>query len=633
MLDNDQKIMAPFNIRAFVTARAEIAPDAAAIAAPGRAPLTYRRLLDCLYDIAGTLAGWGIGRHDRVAVVLPNGPEIAVTFLGVASVAACASLNPALRESEFASLLESLRPKALILEAGADSPAREAANRLGILQIELSPIKAAEAGSFTLAGERVGEVVFSGPDDEALLMFTSGTTSKPKLVPLTHRNLCASARNNVAAFALAPDDRCLNIMPMFHIQGLVGILLSSLAAGASMVCTPGFFTTSFFDWVDECAPTWYSAVPTMHQALLGQAVEHRETIARHPFRFIRSCAAKLPPKVMALMEETYGAPVIEVYGMTEAAQQIACTLFPPGARKTGSVGLPAGPEVAIMDEGGNLLPAGVKGEIAIRGENVMIGYADNPEANQQLFTNGWLRSGDQGYLDDDGYLFITGRIKEMINRGGEKISPLEIEEALLDHPSVAQAVAFAVPHPLLGEEVAAAVVLRLEGTATERELRAFLSARLADYKIPWKIVFHADIPKSPTGKFQRIGLAEKLGMQEVLTKEEEAHAYVAPSTPLEAELAETCAQVLGLERVGVDDDFLQLGGDSMLATLFLTRIRDAMQVTVTPIDFFDAPTMAGLARRITELKAGHDDAAMAALLTELENLSEEDARQLFSGEA
>jgi len=632
MFERHQEIATAANIRTFIAARSEIAPDAPAIAAPGRAPMSYHRLLDCVHDTAGALAGWGIGRNDRVAAVLPNGPEMAVAFLATAVIATCAPLNPALRESEFAASLESLRPKAIILEAGADSPARDAARRLGIPHIELTPIGEAEAGGFTLVGGGAREVTFADPDDVALVLFTSGTTSKPKMVPLTHRNLCASARNNLTAFALMPGDRCLNIMPMFHIQGLVGILLSSLAAGGSMACTPGFFAPRFFEWVEECRPTWYSGVPTMHQAILAQAAGHREIIARRPLRFIRSCAAKLPPQVLAKLEETFRAPVIEVYGMTEAAQQIACTPFPPGVRKPGSVGLPAGPEVAILDDAGNRLPAGVKGEIAICGENVMAGYADNPEANRQAFTGGWLRSGDQGYLDEDGCLFITGRIKEMINRGGEKISPLEIEEALLDHPAVAEAAVFAVPHPQLGEEEAAAVVLHQEGTVTERELRAFLAARLADYKVPRKIVFLAQIPKGPTGKIQRIGLVERLGVREAFSGQESSSEYLAPRTPLEARLAEICAQVLGIERVGVDDDFLHLGGDSMLATLFLTRVYDAAQVEVTPIDFFEAPTVANLARIIEERKAEPDDAEVASLLTELENLPEEEVRQLMSGE-
>jgi len=613
-----------------IAARAEAAPDAPSIAAPGRAPLSYRGLLECIHETAGTLSGLGIVTDDRVAVVLPNGPEMATAFLGVAAVAACAPLNPGLREGEFTSSFESLRVKALIHLAGMDSPALRAAWELGIPLIPLTPIFEAEAGWFTL-GERTGTAAFTGADDTALVLSTSGTTAKPKVVPLTHHNLCASARNIRASLALTPADCCLNIMPLFHIHGLVGALLSSLAAGACTVCTPGFNAPEFFSLVAASRPTWYSAVPTMHQAILAQAAGHQAVVDRRPFRFIRSCSAALPPQVMAKLEETLGAPVIEAYGMTEAAHQMASNPLPPSIRKPGSVGLPAGPEVAIMDDAGRLLPTGERGEVVIRGENVMTGYAENPEANARAFTDGWFRTGDQGFLDRDGYLVLTGRIKEMINRGGEKLTPLEIDEALLDHPAVAQAVAFAVPHPWLGEEVAAAVVLRPGMALAERELRAFLAPRLADFKIPRKIVFLAEIPKGPTGKIQRIGLAEKLGVQDAFNMPETAAEYVAPRTNLEAQLAELCAQVLGIERVGVDDNFLQSGGDSMLATLLLNRVRDAVQTTVSPIDFFEAPTVANLAQ-VIEAQQVEQEAEMSELLAEFDNLSEEEAQRLLSDE-
>lgn len=622
---------AGLTMHGLIAAHAEAAPDTPAIDAPGRAPLTYRGLLECIHETAGILSGLGMAADDRVAVVLPNGPEMATAFLGVAAVAACAPLNPGLREGEFASSFESLQVKALIHLAGSDSPALRAAWELGIPLIPLSPMIEAEAGRFTL-GERNGTAAFTSVDDTALVLSTSGTTAKPKVVPLTHRNLCASAQNIRASLALTPADRCLNIMPLFHIHGLVGALLSSLAAGACTVCTPGFNAPEFFPLVEACRPTWYSAVPTMHQAILAQAAGHRAVVERRPFRFIRSCSAALPPQVMAKLEETLGAPVIEAYGMTEAAHQMASNPLPPGIRQPGSVGLPAGPEVAILDDAGRLLLAGERGEVVIRGENVMSGYADNPEANARAFSGGWFRTGDQGFLDADGYLVLTGRIKEMINRGGEKLAPLEIDEALLDHPAVAQAVAFAVSHPQLGEEVAAAVVLRPGTALTERELRAFLAPRLTDFKIPRKIVFLAEIPKGPTGKIQRIGLADKLGVQEVFTMQNEASEYVAPRTPLENQLAEMCAEVLKLERVGVNDDFLQSGGDSMLATLLLNRIRDAVQVTVSPIDFFETPTVAGLAQIIEDQQANRQDTEMSALLTEMEGLSEEEARKLLSGE-
>jgi acyl-CoA synthetase (AMP-forming)/AMP-acid ligase II len=301
-------------------------------------------------------------------------------------------------------------------------------------------------------------------------------------------------------------------MPLFHIHGLIGALLASMQAGASVVCTPGFDAFKFFGWLDETKPTWYTAVPTMHQLVLSRAARQKEVIDRTKLRFIRSSSAALPPTVMAELEETFGAPVIEAYGMTEASHQMATNPLPPDERKPGSVGRGAGVEVGIMNDDGDMLPSPQVGEIVIRGGNVTGGYENNPTANASCYTNGWFRTGDQGYLDAEGYVFLTGRLKEIINRGGEKVSPREVDEVLLEHPAVAQAVAFAVPHDRLGEEVAAAVVLNEGASADERELKEHAARSLADFKLPKTIVILNDIPKGPTGKVQRIGLAEKLGL-------------------------------------------------------------------------------------------------------------------------
>jgi acyl-CoA synthetase (AMP-forming)/AMP-acid ligase II len=301
-------------------------------------------------------------------------------------------------------------------------------------------------------------------------------------------------------------------MPLFHIHGLIAAVLSSVGAGGSTVCTPGFNALKFFAWLEEAKPSWYTAVPTMHQAILTRAERNKETIARAGLRFIRSSSASLPPQVMQELEAVFGAPVIESYGMTEAAHQMTSNPLPPRPRKPGSVGIAAGPEVRIMDEEGNLLGSGALGEVVIRGPNVTKGYEANPDANLKGFANGWFRTGDQGTIDAEGYLRITGRLKELINRGGEKVSPLEVDEIVMDHPAVAQVVTFAMPHDKLGEEVAAAIVLREGQTATEREIRDFAAKRLADFKVPRKVVFLPEIPKGATGKLQRIGLAEKLGL-------------------------------------------------------------------------------------------------------------------------
>jgi oxalate---CoA ligase len=353
---------------------------------------------------------------------------------------------------------------------------------------------------------------FGDSGDTALVLHTSGTTSRPKIVPLLQRNVLASAAHIGATLALTPADVCLNIMPLFHIHGLIAATLSSLAAGAQVSCTPGFNALRFFGWLDEVRPTWYTAVPTMHQAILARADRNQEILARSRLRLIRSSSASLPAPVMLELERTFGVPVIESYGMTEAAHQMASNPLPPRPRKPGSVGIASGPEVAILDDAGQLLPRGEIGEVSIRGPNVTPGYEANPEANAKAFTHGWFRTGDQGLLDEDGYLRLTGRLKELINRGGEKISPLEVDEVLMTHPAVAQVVTFGMPHDKLGEDVAAAVVLREGKTATDRELRDFAATRLADFKVPRKIVILAEIPKGATGKLQRIGLAAKLGL-------------------------------------------------------------------------------------------------------------------------
>jgi oxalate---CoA ligase len=441
---------------------------------------------------------------------------MATSFIAIASSATSAPLNPAYRADEFEFYLSDLNAKALVVEAGSTSPAVAVAHKLGVAIIELTPTPEAGAGAFTLnVGALRGACALPGPaeaGDVALVLHTSGTTSRPKIVPLTHTNVCASAINIANTTHFTADDRGLNIMPLFHIHGLIAGILAPLSRGGAVSCTPGFNALKFFGWMDEVKPTWYTAVPTMHQTIVSRASKNADIIARNPLRFVRSSSSSLPPQVLAELESVFHAPVIEAYGMTEAAHQMCCNPLPPGQRKPGTVGLAAGPEVAIMDEHGTLLPVGGIGEIVIRGDNITPGYENNPKANAEAFTHGWFRTGDQGSLDAQGYIAITGRLKEIINRGGEKISPREVDEVLMDHPAVGQVVTFGMPHDKLGEEVAVVVVLREGQQATERELRDFVALKLADYKVPKKILFMDEIPKGATGKLQRIGLAQKLGL-------------------------------------------------------------------------------------------------------------------------
>lgn len=593
--------------------QAEQNPEATAILAPDRPPLTYRALYQQVERTVGWLNDLDIGLNERVAIVLPNGPDMAVAFLAVAAGATSAPLNPAYRAAEFDFYLSDLGAKALLIQADMeDSPAREVAQARGVPIIELAP-EAGTAGSFSFGGGNATATPgpegkkFAQQDDVALVLHTSGTTSRPKIVPLTQANLCASAYNIKKTLSLTPDDRCLNVMPLFHIHGLMAAVLSSMLAGASVVCMPGFHVDQFFEGSTRFKPTWYTAVPTIHQAILNRVEAKPELAARAALRFIRSSSSALPPQVMAGLERAFEAPVIEAYGMTEASHQMASNPLPPKTRKPGTVGLAAGPEVAIMDETGTLLPAGQPGEIVIKGANVTLGYENNPAANGSAFTDGWFRTGDRGVIDDEGYLSIIGRIKEIVNRGGEKIAPREVDEVFLDHPAVRQATAFALPHPTLGEDLAVAVVLQENSSITEPELRQFAFSRLADYKVPSRVVIVEAIPKGPTGKLQRIGLAQKLAAQLEV-------AYVPPQTELEVALVELWSEALGLEQVGLCDNFFALGGDSVTAVRVVNKMMALTGQSYHVASLFQSPT---IEQWVSHLQVGA--AATASLLVPIQD--------------
>jgi len=567
-------------------------PEAPAILAPDHAGLDYRGLDSAVTRIGVALARLEASEGSRFALVCSNGPRMAVCFLGITAHAACAPLNPACRPSEFELYLEDLRPLAVIVEAGLDSAVRAAAAALKIPLLELTE-------SFDLEGTpRIGpeRALSPGPADVALLLHTSGTTARPKLVPLTQASLAASARHIAASLALTAADRCLNVMPLFHIHGLEAALLASIVSGGSVVCAPGFSAAKFCGWIDEFRPSWYTAVPTIHQAVLARVKSNGDRTSQTSLRFIRSCSSPLPPSLAAEIEQVFRVPVIEAYGMTEAAHQVTSNPLPPGARKPGSVGIAAGPEVAVMDDAGHLLPRGAPGEIVIRGPNVTSGYADNPVANAAAFTDGWFRTGDEGYLDPDGCLYLSGRRKEMINRGGEKIAPREVDEALLLHPGVAQAAAFAVPHPLLGEAVAAVVVLKPSFAVTERDLREFAGQRLALFKIPERILILDEIPKGPTGKIQRIGLAARLGVEALRPVAQSD--FVAPRTKVEKRIAAMFAEALGVKRIGVGHNLFDLGGDSLLAISLLARINHETGAELSDLEFIVEPTVGGVCRKL-----------------------------------
>jgi acyl-CoA synthetase (AMP-forming)/AMP-acid ligase II len=483
-------------------------PAHVAIQVPGGPSVTYDQLRVQVESLVAKLRSLGLGRGDRIALAMSNGFEMIASFLAASAVSTAAPLNPAYTLDEFKFYLEDTSACALVVPVGEGNIARGAAgaNTMIIEAATGSDGKVQFSSSGTAGAQAARD--YPSPDDIALILHTSGTTSRPKRVPLAHRNLMISARKVAETYQLSTEDVTLCVMPLFHVHGLVASTFATLLTGGTVVVPPRFNPLTFWATVRDHRVSWYSAVPTIHQVLLARTRPGAGPAGAEHLRFIRSCSAALPPQMMADLEERFGAPALEAYGMTEAAHQMASNPLPPGERKPGSVGCATGVSFAILNEAGDLLPAGATGEVSIKGPNVFGGYEGNAKANAEAFTNGWFRTGDQGYLDDDGYLRLTGRIKELINRGGEKISPREIDEALLTHAAVTEAVCFGIPDRVYGEAVAAAVVL--SDDATEAELIAHCRLSLADFKCP-KIIYVVDaIPRGATGKIQRRNVAAEI---------------------------------------------------------------------------------------------------------------------------
>lgn len=587
---------------------AKLHAEQLAVVAPERVPLTHRALYQETLRLERELLRRGISRGDCVAAVMSQGPDLLLMFLGVASFGCYAPLNPDYSEEEFRFVLEDLRARVALVEQGRWEAARRAAASLGLPVVDVYSRTGDPAGALRFEGDPLvvigspvaheREPASSGraPDDLAMVLHTSGTTARPKIVALSQANICASARNSAVAHRLTTTDRCLNLMPLFHVHGLISASLASLSAGGSVICPPRFEARSFFEWAAAYVPTWYTASPTMHCAILEAAP--RDPAAVPSLAFVRSSSAPLAPSILESLSELFRTPVIEYYGMSECASKITSNPRPPGVRKVGSVGTPAGVRVRVMREDGKPCASGELGEIEIAGESVMRGYLRNDAANRSAFRNGWLRTGDQGYLDEDGYLFITGRLKELINRGGEKIAPREVDEVLMDHPAVQQALAFAVPHPTLGEDMVAAVVLR-EPLDVE-ELRRFAFERLARYKVPSQIIAVKALPKGPSGKLKRVGLASVL--------ERELRPKVrAPAGETEPIVAAVWQVVLHAECVNADDNFFMLGGDSLSAVQVVAQLRERLGITLRIEQVFDHPTVASLSAVIAAARRAGSD--------------------------
>ncbi len=463
--------------------------------------VTYESLRAQVASTADAFRGLGIQPGNRVAMSLPNGLDSIVCFLAASVAGTAAPLNPGYRYDEFVFFLEGTNAQMLVVPAeGSEEARRAAGDKIPVVVAEVD-----SCGVVRLSQSTKGKT--AGPpnaNDVALVLHTSGSTGRPKRVPLKHSNLTASAGNIVRTYDLGPDDTTLVLMPLFHIHGLVGSMLATLLSGGTLVVPPKFDPLSFWRILGDYNPTWYSAAPTVHTLALARSGKERPPGIGN-LRFVRSSSSSLSPELMKDIEALCDAPMLDSYGMTEASHQMASNPLPPLERKSGIVGVGTGVDIRIVDANGKRLPVGTEGEVVIQGPNVMDGYENNPAVNAVSFVDGWFRTGDQGILDADGYLRLVARIKELINRGGEKISPRELDEVLLTHPDVADAVCFGVPHKTWGEEVAAAVVLK-EG-ASQPDLSAFCKDRLADFKRPRKIYVTDTIPRTASGKVQRHAMA------------------------------------------------------------------------------------------------------------------------------
>src|SRR5580700_6408467 len=472
--------------------------------------VTYDALRHQVWAMANALASVGIRRGDTVAIALPNGLPAIVSFLAASIAGTSAPLNLAYPYEEFLFFLGDTNARILLCPPVGAEFARSAAadKKIPALSVEMN-----DKGVVHLAAPPAAAVSFTEPkaDDIALVLHTSGSTGRPKRVPLRHFNLAVSSANVANTYELSQQDVSLCIMPLFHVHGLIASLMATLLSGGTVVVPTKFNALSFWRTVQEHRVTWYSGVPTMHQILLARA--HQKPAAAETLRFIRSCSAPLSSQLINKIENLFGVPFVEAYGMTEAAHQMTSNPLPPRHRKAGSVGVGTGLRISIMDKQGNHLGTNQRGEVAIQGANVFRGYENNPEANARAFSNGWFRTGDEGFLDADCYLHLTGRIKDIIIRGGENIAPHEVDEILLRHPAVVAAVTFGCVHPTLGEEVAAAVVLREPCGATESALIRHCRESLAEYKCPTKIYLVESIPTTATGKIRRRTVAAALADQ------------------------------------------------------------------------------------------------------------------------
>jgi acyl-CoA synthetase (AMP-forming)/AMP-acid ligase II/acyl carrier protein len=565
---------------------------ATAILAPGRRSLSYEALGRQIAQTEEALARAGIGRDSRIGLAVQNGPEYAVALLATVACATCAPLNPALDEAALVRLLGALRLNALIAPDGADTPAVRAARKAGVAVLGLRHAQTHPAGTFELITTCAGaatKIAFPGVDDLALLMHTSGTTGKPKIVPFEQWRITEAARNRIQQGEITSSDRGLAAIAFYSNAGIRRGLLPPLLVGGSVICPASLDAETLVDSMEKLAPTYYFASAATHIAVL-ETIERRGRPLEHSLRLAFTGAAALPAPVRRRLEHALGIPIVTAYGMTETGT-IAQTPLPPAKAPDGAVGLPTFLEVRIADQDGCVLGPDQTGEIIVRGAEVAQGYENDESANSAAFRNGWFRTGDWGRVDGAGFVYLSGRIKDVINRGGAKVSPAEVEGALAEHPQVVEAAVFAVDHPTLGEDVAAAIVPRTLAVVEEDELREFVRARLAAFKVPTRIIALPVLPRGPLGKVDRTELAR-------IAEPHLRAEFVPPRDSDEIGVATIFADVLALARVGANDNFFHLGGDSLRASRVLARVQAAFGVSLVAAEIFRFPTVSGLADAI-----------------------------------
>lgn len=589
-------------IMSLLRSQAAIRPETIAVEHDGRPLLSYAALLQRVEGLSQSLHRLGVsasGKRSRVGIVLPNGPDMSIALLAVTRLGVALPFNPAYTPAEFEAYFRETEIGYLLSSRDAAGTAHEVAERLGIPVLYQD-----ELGAGDNTASAIPEPL---PDDVAMVLLTSGSTGRAKRVPLTHRNVCTSARDVCRSMSLSPTDRCLSMWEQFHIGGLVDLLIAPLHSGGTIIATSGFDAARFFHELEMSKPTWFQGVP----ATLGELSFHanRNAISPQPssLRLLRSVAAALSPALMQELEVLFGVPVIQTFGMTEAGPLISATRLPPAIRKPGSVGPSCGPEIAVMGPMQQQLGVGETGEIAVRGENVFAGYENDEAANTAAFRDGWFHTGDTGYIDGDGYLFLTGRTKEMINRGGEKVNVREVDDALLEHEAIAEAAAFPIKHRTLGEEVAAAVSLKPSRVTNEADIRLFLSSRLSSFKVPRRILFLDRLPRNAVGKIDRLALAQSAAEQE----SSENSSSGAAISEIESQIATIWATELGVEKVGLDDNFFELGGDSLSGLRVFLAVETAMGRPLPAEAMTNVTTVRAMARSASEAaSAPREDRAL-----------------------